>query len=75
MVLHRLKCKREVCWCAGYHYAHRPGSKFCDRNPMGVYWQAVRRGESDEVLMEIQLDVLWNNPGRFRQQTPDEPPF
>ncbi|MBT9467112.1 hypothetical protein [Hydrogenophaga sp.] len=33
MVLHVLACKRPLCHCGGYPYAHRPGGGECHLNP------------------------------------------
>lgn len=53
-----------LCTCGGYHYAHRPGSPFCDCNPFADVLRASRQGESAEVLLDIAADIAWDTPGR-----------
>lgn len=47
----------KVCTCGGYHYPHRPFSKFCSANPLSDAHEAWRRGESQEVIDEIVVEV------------------
>lgn len=54
----------KLCTCGGYHYAHRPGSPFCESNPRSAYYLALRADEPDEVLLEILVDMAWSLPGR-----------
>lgn len=62
-----------ACDCGGYHYRHRPGSPFCERNPWSVYRAAKRRGESEAVLLDIQIDTAWDHAEPA--QADEEPPF
>lgn len=54
----------KLCTCGGYHFAHRPGSPFCEQNPHAGYYHALRAGEPDEVLLEILVDMAWHLQGR-----------
>jgi hypothetical protein len=54
----------KLCTCGGYHYAHRPGSPFCEANPNAAWHHAWRAGEPPEVLDEIMLDTVLTHPGR-----------
>jgi hypothetical protein len=54
----------KACTCGGYHYPHRPFSRFCDQNPMSDVHVAARNGEPREVLDEIALEVAWSRPLR-----------
>lgn len=62
-----------ICNCGGYHYQHRPGSPFCERNPWSDYRAAERRGEDADVLLEIRIDKVWS--GQSLQPGGAEPPF
>jgi AMMECR1 domain-containing protein len=54
-----------LCGCGGYHFKHRPGSPFCERNPMSALLLAMRAGNcSDEELLEIEMDCAVFTPGR-----------
>lgn len=64
MVLHLLKCKQHSCICGGYHFKHRYGSKLCVGNPYSELHLAVRRGEDADVLEDILIDIIFNNPGK-----------
>lgn len=59
-----------LCNCGGYHYAHRPGSPFCKRNPFSDVLDASRRGESAEVCMDIAADIAFATPGRVSAECP-----
>lgn len=52
----------KMCNCGGYHYAHRPGSPCCIRNPLSALWIAMRQGEGPEVLQEIAAYVSTRGP-------------
>ena len=53
-----------LCNCGGYHYAHRPGSPFCESNPRSDVLLASRQGVPDDELLDIQADVAFSRPGR-----------
>ena len=59
MQLHVKATGHALCTCGGYHYAHRPGSPFCDANPKAPYFHAMRAGADDEQLLEILVDIGW----------------
>lgn len=60
----------KLCTCGGYHYAHRPGSPYCEHNPMAPALQASRAGTSDEEVQEIMIDIAWSTPGRPLKRWP-----
>ena len=64
MLAHIKATGHKLCTCGGYHYAHRPGSPFCQANPCAAYYHAWRAGEPQEVLDEILLDTAWSAPGK-----------
>ncbi|MFV0676687.1 hypothetical protein [Variovorax sp. tm] len=53
-----------LCRCGGYHYEHRPGSPYCERNPMSAALLASRHGASDEEVFDIALEIALTTPGR-----------
>lgn len=55
----------KVCTCGGYHYAHRPGSPCCEQNPSCDLHQALRRGDKQDVLMEIMAHIAWETKGKI----------
>lgn len=65
LVQHCRDHDHKVCHCGGYHYAHRPGSPYCERNPMSGVRHALRFGgfTADE-LMDIAIESAWEKPGR-----------
>ena len=49
-----------VCGCGGYHYAHRPGSPYCEQNAMSAVRIAARQeGITADELLEIAVDCAW----------------
>jgi len=64
LLAHLEKSEHVVCKCGGYHYPHRPGSRFCDQNPMSDVWRASHSGASDEELQEIQTEIAYEKKGR-----------
>lgn len=53
-----------LCTCGGYHFAHRPGSPYCERNPMAALRHAMRADNcSDAELLDIEMDCAWHHPG------------
>lgn len=67
---HLRESGHHLCTCGGYHFAHRPGSPYCTHNPWSDVLEASRRGESDEVLLEIAADIAWDTPGRVAAECP-----
>ncbi len=57
-----------LCKCGGYHYAHRPGSTYCERHPLCDLHRASRSGADDETLAEIRaelvLEAAWEGSGQ-----------
>lgn len=65
MQAHLKKWGHAVCRCGGYHYAHRPGSKFCDLNPMCEVWRHLRAGDcGDDELAELEVEIAATKPGK-----------
>lgn len=64
LVAHCHNTGHALCGCGGYHYAHRPGSPYCQRNPWSGLRHAERAGEPEETLLEIFIDIAYENPGR-----------
>ena len=54
----------KLCACGGYHYSHRPGSPFCDGNPMAPALRASREGASEEEVFEIAVEIAWGVAGK-----------
>ena len=53
-----------LCGCGGYHYRHRPGSSFCERNPWAELNHAVRAAGGDaEMVQEILIEWHLSQPG------------
>ena len=38
----RIRNKKDVCYCDGYHFPHRKASKYCIHNPVGYQEQELR---------------------------------
>lgn len=53
-----------LCRCGGYHYEHRPGSPFCEHNPMSAALLASRHGASNEEVLDIALEIVLTTRGR-----------
>lgn len=68
---HVQEAEHEVCVCGGYHYAHRPGSPYCVRNPWSEYREAERQGASPEILKDIVAHIGFEK----RHKCGKEPPF
>lgn len=59
---HLRESGHRVCVCGGYHYAHRPGSPLCHKNPESVLLEALARGEPEEVLQQIREHLALKQP-------------
>lgn len=59
---HLRESGHKVCICGGYHYQHRPGSPYCERNPQSAALLASRYGASDEEVADIALDLALAPP-------------
>lgn len=46
------------------YYPHRPGSPFCDSNPMAPALRASREGASDEEVYEMVIGLAWSVAGK-----------
>lgn len=51
-----------VCKCMAYHHPHRPGSSCCEQHPFAALNQAKRRGEDQDVLMDVFIETVWDRP-------------
>lgn len=50
------------CNCGGYHFAHRPGSPYCEHNPRAPLRHALRACESDEEVLDALVEWAWSGP-------------
>lgn len=64
MLAHLAKTGHKACKCGGYHYAHRPGSPYCEVNPNAAYYHAWRAGADQSVLDEIMMHIAWETKGK-----------
>lgn len=67
---HLQQSGHKLCRCGGYHYAHRPGSPFCEQNPMSDVLLASRAGTPDHELADIAAWCAFNKPGKASQVCP-----
>ena len=56
------ECK--PCNCGGYHFAHRPGSPYCYKNPNAELRHALRACEDDEAILDVLMDWALDNKGK-----------
>lgn len=52
----------QLCRCGGYHYSHRPGSPYCERNPLSIMFLAARSGEPEESLIRLARSIAREQP-------------
>lgn len=50
------------CWCSGYWFAHRPGSPYCEYNPLSALRMADRYGAGEDDLIRCALSILSETP-------------
>lgn len=60
---HIVRTSHAHCNCAGYHFAHRPGSPCCEHNRDADVHRAIRSGDTEAWIL---LPVVRGG---------DEPPF
>lgn len=72
---HLRESGHRLCNCGGYHYAHRPGSPYCEANPAADMRHALRAGEPASVLQDIAMDLAINGYGRPVRASRVECPF
>ena len=65
MLAHIKNHSHKLCQCGGYHFKHRPGSPYCEKNPMSDVMHARRAGEPADVLLEIAIDCVCSKPVKF----------
>ena len=51
-----------LCRCGGYHYEHRPGSPFCEVNPVSPLLLADRYGAGDADLIRAAQHIIEATP-------------
>lgn len=54
---HLRESGHRLCICGGYHYQHRPGSPFCEKNPYSPALLASRYGATDAEVKEIEAEI------------------
>lgn len=54
--------KHKLCGCGGYRYVHRPGSPFCESNPLSALLMADRYGATDDDLQRIRDYLTIEHP-------------
>jgi hypothetical protein len=59
---HIRKSGHRLCRCGGYHYSHRPGSPYCEANPLSIMYLAARSGEPDESLIRLARTLVAEQP-------------
>lgn len=57
------RINRESCNCSGYHWAHRPGSQCCEKNPKVDMFRAYRQGLDDDDIAFYALNPTTPLPG------------
>lgn len=67
---HLQQSGHKLCGCGGYHYKHRPGSPYCEGNPMSDVLLASRQGTADDELADIAAWCAFNKPGRASVHCP-----
>ena len=55
MQLHIKASGHKLCGCGGYHYPHRPGSPYCEKNPDSERLRAIRGGADDGEIAFLGL--------------------
>lgn len=56
-----------LCRCGGYHYAHRPGSPFCESNPVSALLLADRYGAEEADLIRAARHIIEETPSAEAQ--------
>lgn len=64
---HMVASGHRVCNCGhvsygGTGFPHRPGTPYCDSNPLSAMWQAQREGADAGALREIAEYINTSNP-------------
>lgn len=52
----------KLCNCGGYHYSHRPGSPYCEVNPVSALLLADRYGANEQDLMRCARSIIETTP-------------
>lgn len=53
---------RAPCDCGGYHFKHRPGSKFCYVNPLAPLRHVDRQGADDGSIRDVARRLVDQQP-------------
>lgn len=59
---HLRESGHRLCRCGGYHYSHRPGSPYCEENPLSIILIADRQGEPEESLIRLAQTLAREQP-------------
>ena len=59
-----------LCSCGGYHYPHRPGSPYCEHNPLAPALHASRAGASSEEVLDIAIEIALDGKGKPLKRWP-----
>lgn len=74
MLKHINEKGHKLCGCGGYHYKHRPGSTYCEENPMAPLYHAMRCADlTDEEIEDIKIGLILESAGS--KSTSTECPF
>lgn len=52
----------KLCICGGYHHQHRPGSPYCERNPVSALLLADRYGADEKDLLRCAHSIMKETP-------------
>jgi len=62
MQAHTTLTGHKLCNCGGYHYPHRPGSPFCESNPLSALLMADRYGAGEDDLRRCAEHLIEETP-------------
>lgn len=65
---HLKETGHRLCTCGGYHYAHRPGSTYCERHPLADLHRAAREHAPADVLADIADEIAFMGTAAKRSQ-------
>lgn len=60
----RERVSRRPCSCSGLHYPHRPGTRYCEKNPYHNAQRAMRSGCPPDVVMDLFAEAAWEAKGK-----------
>lgn len=50
------------CRCGGYHYQHRPGSPYCELNPLSLLRHVLRSEDDDDAITGLAATIKDDRP-------------